>query len=247
MRALLLTISTVLVAANTAHAAKFIPLPTLPSGIFGPYSGEATGVSGDGRVVVGVSNSDAGQQAIRWTRTGYTNHFILVGSQLPARRQTCLLGNMNSFVFDFCARQKIGGVTLNFFIVEQLPTLPPDTYDQPCPWKPKQKLEKWISERVLKLTCTAEDLLPLADACDFTGGSFKTEYQGRLHKWDDADRAQLMAELDAAYFHLYGINRDDAAYILSTFQGLDTATPLLAGPRTKAEHILAEFDKLASA
>ena len=29
-----------------------------------------------------------------------------------------------------------------------------------------------------------------------------------------------MAELDAAYFHLYGIDRDDAEYILSTFKGI---------------------------
>ncbi len=179
---------------------------------------------------------------------GFTNHFILVGSAEPARRQVCLLGNLNSFVFDYCARQKIGGVTLNFFIVEQLPTLPPDAYDKPCPWKPKQKLEKWISERVLKLSCTAEDMLPLADACGFTGGSVQAgAYNGRLHKWDDADRAELQAELDAAYFHLYGINREDAEYILSTFTGIHKAHPLLKGPRSKAEHILAEYDALAVA
>ena len=33
----------------------------------------------------------------------------------------CLLANLNSFVFDYVTRQKIGGVALNFFIVEQLP------------------------------------------------------------------------------------------------------------------------------
>jgi hypothetical protein len=84
--------------------------------------------------------------------------------------------------------------TLNFFIVEQVPTLPPDTYDKPCPWDRRTTLESWISQRVLKLTCTAEDMLPLADACGFTAGSFQAEYGGRLNKWDEAERAELMAE-----------------------------------------------------
>jgi len=89
---------------------------------------------------------------------GYTNHFVLVSSDAMARRQLCLLANLNSYVFDYCTRQKIGGVTLNFFIVEQLPTFTPDAYGKKCAWRKKETLETWISERVLKLTCTAEDM-----------------------------------------------------------------------------------------
>lgn len=165
----------------------------------------------------------------------------------PALRELCLLANCNSIPLDFCTRQKFGGISLNFFIVEQLPFLPPDTYDKRCPWSRKKiKLETWISERVLKLTCTAEDMLPLAEACDFTAGSFKREYGGRLNKWDEAERAQLMAELDAAYFLLYGIDRDDAQYILSTFKGIHDRTPLLPGSVSTADHILATYDQLAA-
>jgi hypothetical protein len=98
---------------------------------------------------------------------------------------------------------------------------------------------------VLKLTCTAEDMLPLAEACDFTGGSFKKEYGGRLNKWDEAERAELMAQLDAAYFHLYGIGRDDAKYILSTFKGIHEKSPLLADSRSIAELVLSEYDEMA--
>ncbi len=176
---------------------------------------------------------------------GFTNHFVLVRSNLGPIRQTCLLSNLNSVSYDYVVRQKIGGVTLNFFIVEQVPMLSPDTYDKPCPWDRQTTLETWISERVLKLTCTAEDMLPLADACGFTSGSFQREYGGRLNKWDEEERAVLTAELDAAYFHLYGINRDDAEYILSTFKGIHDRRATLPGQVSTAEFILQKYDELA--
>jgi hypothetical protein len=158
-----------------------------------------------------------------------------------------VLANLNTFALDFVARGKIGNVNLNFFLVEQFPMFPPDSYAKRCPWQQRTTLEKWISERVLKLTCTAEDMLPLAEACEFTGGSFREEYGGRLHKWDEADRSTLMAELDAAYFHLYGIDRDDAEYILSTFKGIHDRSLLLHGHRSQAEEILNIYDRLAAA
>lgn len=54
-----------------------------------------------------------------------------------------------------------------------------------------------------------------------------------------------MAELDAAYFLLYGIDRDDAGYILSTFKGIHDPNDLLPGRPTTAEFILATYDELA--
>ncbi len=106
---------------------------------------------------------------------------ILPGEGISARRLSCLLGNLNSFAYDYVARQKVGGLHLNFFIVEQLPTFPPDRYAEKCPWDGKGTLEKWVSERVLKLTCTAEDMRPFADAAGFKPG---------IHKWKDAERGR---------------------------------------------------------
>jgi len=171
---------------------------------------------------------------------------IILTEQAP-QLQACLLGNLNAFAYDFVVRQKISNVHLNFFIVEQIPTLPPDAYAKPCPWQHGETLETWISERALKLTCTAEDMLPLADACGFTSGSFQKEYGGRLNKWDEEERAVLMAQLDAAYFHLYGINRDDAEYILSTFKGIHDTKSLFPGQATTAQFIVEKYDELAAA
>jgi hypothetical protein len=173
---------------------------------------------------------------------GATNKVPLIISPLPATRQLCLLANLNSFPLDYCTRQKFGGISLNFFIVEQLPVLPPDCYDEPCPWAKGKTFEAWIAERVLKLTCTAADMLPLADACGFTGGSFKSEYGGRLHKWNERERAEMMAELDAAFFHLYGLDHDDAEYVLSTFKGIHEGNPLLPGHPSTAKFIMELYD-----
>jgi len=151
--------------------------------------------------------------------------------------QSCLLANLNSFVLDYIVRQKIGGVNLNFFLIEQFPMFPPDFYKQKCPWDRKSTLEKWISDRVLKLTCTSNDMIPLAEAAGF---------KPPVHKWDQAERLDLMAELDAAYFLLYGIERTDVEYILSTFAGLRNESPDLLAGSTTATRILQFYDDLKS-
>ena len=35
--------------------------------------------------------------------------------------------------------------------------------------------------------------------------------------WNDEERRHLRARLDALYFNLYGLGREDAEYVLSTF------------------------------
>jgi len=173
--------------------------------------------------------------------------YLTFDSEIAWRVICCFLANAYALAFDFVVRNKLGGTNLNFFIIEQLPIFSPDTYAKPCPWQRKVTLEKWISERVLKLTCTSEDMLSLAEACSFKQGSFKREYGGELHKWDPQDRAQLMAELDAAFFILYGIDREDAEYILSTFSGVTEPNLLLPGSRSTAEHILELYDEYRAA
>ena len=137
----------------------------------------------------------------------------------------------------FIARHKIGGVTLNFLIVEQLPVLPPDRYADRCPWDRRQTLERWISDRVLKLTCTADDMRPLAEAAKFAPP---------VHKWNTSERAELMAELDAAFFLLYGVRRTDAEYVLSTFQGTSETDESTGALFQTDVSILDAFDRLST-
>ncbi|MBE3566871.1 MAG: SAM-dependent DNA methyltransferase, partial [Thermogemmatispora sp.] len=115
---------------------------------------------------------------------------------------------LSSLVFDYVARQKVGSTNLNFFILKQLPVLPPARYQQPCPWESDRTLGDWIRPRALELTYTAWDLAAFARDCGYDGPPFR---------WDEKRRFLLRCELDAAYFHLYGIARDDVDYIMETF------------------------------
>jgi len=162
---------------------------------------------------------------------------ILFTTELSPRTQSCLLANLNAFVLDYVAKRKIPNVNLNFFVVEQLPLFSPDFYSQKCPWNKKQTLEKWISDRVLKLTCTSNDMIPLAKSSGL---------KPPVHKWNPSERLELMAELDAAFFLLYGIERNDVEYILSTFQGLQKESDSLIASGSTASKILEYYDLLRS-
>jgi hypothetical protein len=116
--------------------------------------------------------------------------------------------NVSSFVFDYVARQKLGGTHMTFFILKQLPVLPPSQYQKTCKWDIRNSLGHWILLRALELTYTAWDLEPFAKDCDYNGPPFR---------WTEERRFLLRCELDAAYFHLYGIERDDVDYIMETF------------------------------
>ncbi len=118
-----------------------------------------------------------------------------------SREKLALCAMLNSFALDYVLRQKMSGINLNYFIVKQLPVLPPSTYAQPCPWASDQqsaidqkKLQDWLLPRVLELTYTAWDLEPFAQDYGWNGPPFR---------WDEERRFILRCELDAAFFHLY--------------------------------------------
>lgn len=128
------------------------------------------------------------------------NSISILYCEQPARKITGLVANLDSYCFDYATRQKIVGTNLNLFIVEQLPVIPPHTYTQ--------TLLDFIVPRVLELTYTAWDLQAFAQ---------DVGYQGSPFVWDEERRFLMRCELDALYFHLYQISRDDVDYIMETF------------------------------
>src|SRR5262249_24491985 len=114
----------------------------------------------------------------------------------------------SSFVFDYCARQKIGYIHMNFFVVEQLPVLPPSVFLDETSWSRGQSIDAWMLPRVLELTCTAVDM---------AGFGSELGYDGPPFVWNAERRRQLRSELDAACFYLYGLNREEVGYVMDTF------------------------------
>ena len=112
---------------------------------------------------------------------------------------------LNSLVLDFTARQKVQGQHLNWFIVEQLPVIPNDGYDRLFGEKTAREI---VRDHVLRLTYTANDMIPFARDLGYDGPPFI---------WNEEERRHLRARLDALYFHLYGLSRDDAGYVMDTF------------------------------
>ncbi|MEU3363970.1 DNA methyltransferase [Streptomyces pseudogriseolus] len=144
-----------------------------------------------------------------------------------------LIATQSSLVFDFVSRQKISDAHMKLFIWKQLPVPTPAQVEPHLPF---------LLPRVLELVYTACDMTPLARDLGDAGDPFR---------WDQERRAQLRAELDAYFFHLYGISREDTEYILESFQsesgGLKNNEIAKFGEYRTKRLVLAEYDRMAAA
>jgi len=137
---------------------------------------------------------------------------VAVGHSMPlyfskasAPLQAAMLANWQSIVFDYVARQKVGGTHLTYGYLKQLPVLPPDRYTVAA--------LDFIVPRVLELTYTAHDLKAWAeDLAAYDPRPFIE--RDKPFPWDRERRAKVRAELDAYYARLYDLTRDELRYIL---------------------------------
>jgi len=173
---------------------------------------------------------------VPWAALG-DSFFLALPAQEPPL-VGALLANLSSFIFDYATRQKLSGVNLNFFVVRQLPVLAPGTYASFAMWARDTILRDWMLSRVLELTYTAWDLEPFARDVGYDGPP--------LH-WDPDRRFLLRAELDAAFFHLYYISRDDTDYILDTFPIVRKNDEKAHGEYRTKRVILEIYDAMAKA
>ena len=130
---------------------------------------------------------------------------IPAGAEFDAESTAQVLANLNSFGFDYVTRQKVQATHLTWYIVEQLPVIAAEGYDRRFGDKTAREL---VRDHALRLTYTANDMAPFARDLGFDGPPFI---------WDEEERRHLRARLDALYFHLYGLSREDAGYVLDTF------------------------------
>ncbi len=144
-------------------------------------------------------------------RSAVGNQLPLIFTERSAKEISPLLSNLCSFAFDYATRNKMMGTHLNFFIVKQLPVLPPEKYEEEFHGK---KLIDIISPKVLELCYTAHDLAGFARDMGYVDKKSKARPP---FKWDEERRFHLRCQLDALYFILYGLDTGEAREILETF------------------------------
>ncbi|OHB85070.1 MAG: hypothetical protein A2V98_24090 [Planctomycetes bacterium RBG_16_64_12] len=200
-------------------AKTFEPLYLMEAGIFAERVGAAHGVKVCFMDVTSATN----------TRTTIAVPVIAMpcGDKVPTLRirGACLLQHlllaayMNSLVFDFTTRTRLGSTSLKWFIVSELP-LPPNTAES---WKRRLVLNSsrlsFIHRRFapewLKLAhCYAEvfGFHPLARP---TTHEPRTTRQWK--QWwavTEVDRLRLRVEIDALCADLYGLDPDDFDWIV---------------------------------
>jgi hypothetical protein len=92
--------------------------------------------------------------------------------------------------------------------VVQLPVLPPIIPSALSEVEFDDSFDEWVRWRAMELSYTA---------CDLTSFSRELRHEGSPFRWDEERRFRIRCELDAAFFHLYGLSRDDADYVMETF------------------------------
>lgn len=162
--------------------------------------------------------------------------FLLAMPSVEPALVASLYACLCSFSLDYAARQKVGGTHLKYHTFKQLPVLAPTVYLAGTTWQSAPALRDWILPRVLELTYTAWDLEPFARDVGFDGPPFR---------WDAERRFLLRCELDAAFFHLYGLNREDTAYVMDTFPIVRKHDEKAHGEYRTKRVILEIYDALA--
>ena len=147
---------------------------------------------------------------------------------------SCLVANLSNFVLDFVASAKVQGANINWFIMEQLPVIAAEDYGRPFGGKTAREL---VRDHVLRLTYTAHDMAPFARDLGYEGPPFT---------WDEEERRHLRARLDALYFHLYGLDKEDAGYVLDTFPIVRRQDEKESGSYRTREMVLAYMNALAA-
>jgi hypothetical protein len=148
-----------------------------------------------------------------------------------------MIANLNSFAFDWQARQKVGGIHLTFGLFEQLPVIPPSTYGSPVSWS-DESFAGWLRPYVAELVYTASDVRPFAFDLGWTGSPFI---------WDVERRARMRAELDAAFFRLYGLSRNEIEHVMESFHVVRDRDQRERGSYRTSDLILESYDAMALA
>ncbi|MEU3788361.1 DNA methyltransferase [Streptomyces fructofermentans] len=191
---------------------------------------QAPALLGHRRVARSTDERTSIAAIIPWGAASY-GWIISVGPQVD--QLPFLAAIYNSFVFDYALRNSLTQPSVPQGVSEQLPAPRPSTV---------APFALFITSRVLELTYVSNDMEGFARALGDNGTPFH---------WDESRRRAIRAELDALLFHLYRVSREDADYILESFQtengGLKNNEIAKYGEYRTKRLVLAEYDRMAVA
>jgi hypothetical protein len=101
--------------------------------------------------------------------------------------------------------------------------------------KEEESLSDFLIHKSLELCWTSNELDPLGN---------ELEPDGTPYDWSQERRQIIKAKIDAAIAQLYGLSRDDFAYILDRFDILKKREKEEYGHYRRKEECLHEFDSL---
>lgn len=158
---------------------------------------------------------------------------------LDSPQRTILLAGMNTLAFDYVVRQKLSGLNMLFYLVKQFPFPDVEIFRLPSPWAPNELLRDWIFNRVHELTFTSYDA-PLISTTN------STEPQ-QPYEWNEMRRKNIQTELDAAFFVLFGLSRDEVDYVLDTYPIIRSHDEVVHGEFLTKRLVLDAFDGMQQA
>lgn len=124
-----------------------------------------------------------------------------VSSNIRLREMVFLSALLNSFCQDYVLRLKVSA-NINIYHIEQLAL-------------PRLSNGNWYFDEIIirttKLICITEEFAELWQEV------MEAKWMPESSVTDEKERMQLRAEIDALVAHLYGLNKDEFEYILSTF------------------------------
>ncbi len=159
---------------------------------------------------------------------------LMICDHSPAER-VVLATVLSSLVADYAVRQKTNAMT--FFVMEQAAVLSKESLSEPVTWL-GETASNWLLPRALELFYTNDELYALC------------EDLGRTHPpffWNTERRSLIQTEIDAAMFHLYGLNREQADWVLDSFTVLRKYEERDHGEFRTKRLVLTAYDAMAKA